>query len=96
MFSSRIRAVAEARGVAVQMLRDPAQLGSAAGKRLIVDLNQPSAPEAAAAWMRAGGGEVIGFVGHTDAATIAAARDAGITQVLVRSRFVEMLPDLLT
>lgn len=62
---------------------------------LIVDLNQPGAIGAAAEWGRSCGWPVVGFVSHVDADTIAAAREAGITQVLARSRFVEVLPQLL-
>ena len=103
MLSSRITATARAAGVPVTLLRDPAQLAAAAAAattdstRLILDLNQPGAIDAAVAWkaphqVR----EAIGFVSHVDADTIARARAAGIDRVLPRSRFVEMLPELLT
>ena len=106
LFASRITATARAEGVEIRLLRDPAALaGEAAGRRLIVDLNQPGALDAAAAWRTAAGGgaaeraaagrEVVGFVSHVDAATIAAARRAGIDHVLARSAFVEKLPQLL-
>ena len=39
--------------------------------------------------------EVVCFVSHVDAATIAAARAAGLTRILARSAFVEQLPGLL-
>jgi CheY-like chemotaxis protein len=38
----------------------------------------------------------LGFVSHVDSETIAAARGAGIDQVLARSAFVERLGDILT
>ena len=38
---------------------------------------------------------VPGFVSHVDTATIAAAREAGIDQVLARGQFVQILPELL-
>jgi len=38
----------------------------------------------------------MGFVSHVDAATIAAARTAGIDQVLARSAFAEQLGQILT
>jgi hypothetical protein len=96
MFSSRIGAVARQGGVPVTLLRDADALEpSAPGRRLIVDLNQPGAIESAVAWKRASAAEVVGFVSHVDAATIARAREAGIDRVLARSRFVEMLPELL-
>lgn len=95
MFSSRISAAARAAGVAITALRDPVQISGARGRRLIVDLNQPGALEAAAEWKTASAGDVVGFVSHVDGETIARARAAGIGRVLPRSRFVEILPDLL-
>jgi hypothetical protein len=95
MFSSRISAAARAANVPVTILREPSALAATLGHRLIVDLNQPGAVEAAAAWKRSTLREVIGFVSHVDADTIGRARQAGIDQILPRSRFVEALPNLL-
>ena len=95
IFASKITATAKSAGVDVTLVRDPAQLADKMGRRLIVDLNLPGAIEAAAGWMRTTGGEVVGFVSHVDAASIAQARAAGIPEVLARSRFVEVLPRLL-
>jgi hypothetical protein len=95
MFSSRISATARAEGTGVRLLREPAQLADASGDLLIVDLNQPGVIEPAAAWLAAGPARrVVGFVSHVDADTIKAARAAGL-EVLARSRFVEVLPELL-
>ena len=98
LFASRIAATARAEGVEVRMLRDPVALANEAGERAIVDLNPPGVLAAAAAWRVAEPvtpRKVIGFVSHVDADTIAAARAAGIDQVLARSAFVEKLPELL-
>ncbi|MEQ1758458.1 MAG: hypothetical protein ABL986_09085 [Vicinamibacterales bacterium] len=38
----------------------------------------------------------LGFVSHADAATIAAARGAGIDEVMARSTFTERLGEILT
>ena len=95
MFASKIRLAAESVATSVRILRDPAQLNDAVAPRLIVDLNQPAALDAAVTWKRRTGGHVVGFVSHVDAETIRAAREAGVDQVLPRSRFVEILPDLL-
>jgi CheY-like chemotaxis protein len=38
----------------------------------------------------------LGYVAHVDGATIAAARDAGIDEVLARSAFAERLGEILT
>jgi hypothetical protein len=94
MFSSKISAEARACGVAVMMLRDPAKLEAQAGRMLIVDLNLAGAIAAAGAWRKATGREVVGFVSHVDAEAIANARDAGIDQIMARSRFVQVLPEL--
>jgi len=96
LFASRITATARAAGIPVTVVRDPAQLAAASPSRLLlVDLNLPGALEAATLWKRSTSGHVTGFVSHVDADTIARARAAGIDQVLPRSRFVEVLPDLL-
>ena len=95
LFASKITATAASRGTCVQLVRDPAKLGGQPGSRLIVDLNLTGAIEAAQAWKGATGGEVVGFVSHVDTATINRARAAGVDRVLARSRFVELLPQLL-
>jgi hypothetical protein len=95
MFSSRIRSVAKDLGVAVLVVRDPAQMVAIDGDRLLVDLNQEGAIEAARQWRKGSGGVVTGFVSHVDVETINRARAAGIDQVMARSRFVEVLPELL-
>ena len=95
MFSGRIGATARALNAPVRILRDPAALAQAGGRRLIVDLNQAGALEASVEWKRATAGEVVGFVSHVDADTIARARAGGIDRVMPRSQFVQVLPDLL-
>ena len=95
MFSGRIGATARASGAPVRLIRDPQGLGGAEGRRLIIDLNQPGALEAAVAWKGRSSREVIGFVSHVDADTIAAARAGGIDRILPRSQFVNVLPELL-
>jgi hypothetical protein len=95
LFASRIAATARAIGVDVKMLRDEQKLSGEAGRRLIVDLNQPGALDAAVEWKKQTAGEVIGFVSHVDADTIRRARDAGIDHVMPRSRFVAQLESLL-
>lgn len=94
MFLSKVTATAKATGVAVRVVRDPAQLPQAGG-RLFVDLNQEGALEAAAAWRTATGGEVVGFVSHVDTNTIQRARGLGLDHVYPRSRFTAELEQLL-
>lgn len=97
IFASRITATAASAGVYVKLVRDPAALAGQPGRRLIVDLNLDGAIDAARAWKDANdGGEVVGFVSHVDTATIDRARAAGVDRVLARSRFVELLGELLT
>jgi hypothetical protein len=96
MFASRIAATARAQGANITMIREPEKLTTTPpALRLIVDLNQDRALPAAIEWKRTTGGEVVGFVSHVDADTIAAARAAVIDHVIPRSRFVQILPDLL-
>jgi len=95
MFSSRIVATARAADIPVKLLRDPAALAGAEGRLLIVDLNQSGAIDAAVAWKARSLGTIVGFVSHVDADTIARAKAAGVDRVIPRSRFVEVLPELL-
>ena len=96
ILSSRINATARAQGTPVIPLRDPKQLAAHEGKRLIVDLNQPGAIDAAVLWkQRNPEASVIGFVSHVDMETIAKARTEGIDHILPRSRFVAELEQLL-
>ena len=94
MFVSKVTATARALGVPVQVVRDPAQLPQQ-GTRLLVDLNQSGAIEAAATWKAATAGQVIGFVSHVDTDTTERARAAGLDQVLPRSRFSATLEQII-
>jgi hypothetical protein len=94
MFSARIVAEARAAGVECKVVRDPAKI-PIKGRLLIVDLNLDGAIDAAAAWEAAGNGPVVGFVSHVDTETVSRARSAGLSQILARSRFVQVLPDLI-
>lgn len=97
MFSGRIGAEARAANVSVKMLRDPAKLPEFPGNLLIVDLNLDGALEAAGVWKAAGTDrQVVAFVQHTDVERISAARSAGMDHVMPRSRFVEVLPGILS
>jgi DNA-binding NarL/FixJ family response regulator len=96
MFSSKITATARAVGAEVKVVRDPGQLAGQTGRILLVDLNLPGAIEAAAQWRQINSDvNVVGFVSHVDTETIQQARDAGLTQIMARSGFVEALPELV-
>jgi hypothetical protein len=77
------------------MLRDADKLADAGSGRLIVDLNQPGALDAAAQWKNRTGGSVTGFTAHTNSDTIARAKSLGVDRILTRSAFVQQLPELL-
>jgi glutamyl-tRNA reductase len=94
MFVSKITGAATAQGSTVKIIRDPAKLAGESGRLLIVDLNLPGAIEAAAAWLPNFKVSSIGFVSHVDADSARRAREAGIEQVMARSRFVEVLEEL--
>jgi hypothetical protein len=98
MFSGRILAEARAAGVNVKVIRDPsgiAKLEDNNSSLMIADLNLPGAIVAASDWRRRTSGTVVGFVSHVDSEAISQAKAAGLDQVLARSRFVTVLPDLL-
>lgn len=95
MFGSRIAAEAKAAGVQVQILRKPQQLADAEGDILLADLNLDGAATAAANWATKEQRRVVGFVSHMDSAAIAAAREAGVQEIMARSRFIQVLPELL-
>jgi len=95
MFCSKITATASAANIPFKVIRDPAKLAGEVGDRLMVDLNQPQAIDAAAQWRTATGQPAIGFVSHVDVEAIAAAKAAGIDRVMARSQFVQQLPMLL-
>jgi len=95
IFASKISASARAAGIDARIVRDPAHLASLTGSMLLADLNQPGVIEAAAAWKRASGAQVVGFVSHVDGTTIDQARLAGLDQIMARSGFVNALPTLM-
>jgi|WetSurMetagenome_2_1015567.scaffolds.fasta_scaffold25117_2 CheY-like chemotaxis protein len=104
MFTSRIRSAAQAVRADVRVAKTTDDLVSAARasnpKLILIDLNARGidAP-AAIARLKADPAvsaiRVVGFVSHVDAAAIAAARSAGIDEVLARSAFVSRLAALL-
>lgn len=95
LLGSRITATAQAAGVPFKVVRDAAKLTGQAGERLIVDLNQDGAIDAAANWAHTSGKPVTGFVSHVDGETIRRARAAGIDDVRTRSQFVAELDQLV-
>lgn len=90
MFTSKVTSAAKAVGVGVRVVREPQKLegiGAGAARKLIVDLGQEGAMEAAAAWKGRTGGRVVGFVSHGDEETIRRARELGVDEVMSRGGF---------
>jgi hypothetical protein len=81
--------------VPVRVVREPEKLAGLAGLKLIVDLGQEGALEAAASWKGRTAGQVVGFVSHVDEATIGRAREAGIDRVMSRGGFAASVEDVL-
>jgi CheY-like chemotaxis protein len=104
MFSTRISTAASGVGATVRFERDPDQLLARIRELqpslVIFDLNNARLrPMAAIRALEAdpalGQVRTLGYVSHVDADTIAAARAAGIDQVLARSAFSDRLSDIL-
>lgn len=105
MFSSRIRAAATAAAAEVQFARTAGDVLDRARdlkpSLVLLDLNAGALDPIALVQALKGDEElraipIVGFVSHVQADVIAAARAAGIDEVLARSAFVARLPELLS
>ena len=105
MFSVKISTAAKALRAEVHFERTPENVLPRIRERhpslVIFDLNSARLkPLAVLAAMQADPAlariRTLGYVSHVDSDTIAAARDAGINQVLARSAFSERLGEILT
>ena len=101
-FRAKIDAVAAAVGAEVEYARSLDALGSrSAGVNpslILADLSDSAFPPLEtmnAIRAAAPGARTIGFASHVDVKTLKAARDAGFGQVLSRSEFTALLPELL-
>ncbi len=104
LFTSKIRAAAAQAGVSVAIARSKdAALADMRARRpalVILDLNNPRTdPIGIISDMRADPAlhaiPTVGYVSHVDTATIDAARNAGIGEVLPRSAFTTKLSDIV-
>jgi hypothetical protein len=95
LFSSKIVGAGKAAGMRVVVVRDPAKLAGQPGRRLFVDLTLEGAIDAAVAWHKQSGQDVVGFAGHVNTEALARARAAGIPHVMTNGQFVAMLPELM-
>ena len=105
IFSIKISTAAKSLGVDIYFERTPEMVVARVREKqpslVIFDLNSKRMnPMAAIAEMKADTGlksvRTLGYVSHVDSDAIAAARNAGIDQVLARSAFSDRLGEILT
>ena len=105
MFTSKIKTTAGQLGVPVAFARSSGaaldQMRKDAPSLVIFDLNSARLdPLRVIAQLKADPDtrriKTLGFVSHVDAGTIAAAREAGVDEVLARSAFADRLGDILS
>ena len=96
LFRSKIRAVAGHTGADVQFLRSASDPSLSGASLVIVDLDGKDAIAVVSglvgAWPAL---RVVGFVSHVHADRIRDAREAGASEIMARSAFVNALPGLL-
>jgi PleD family two-component response regulator len=104
LFSVKIKTAAKALGTDVHFERAAEGVVPAVRERrpdlVIFDLNSRTLrPMEALAALKADDAlrrvRTLGYVAHVDGATVAAAREAGIDEVLARSAFVDRLGEIL-
>jgi hypothetical protein len=99
LFRSKILAAAERIGAPVRLAPRGTPLADAARSLgpglLVVDLSEPGIVDQVAAAKAAGATRVVGFLGHLEEDLMAAARRAGVDEVLTRGEFVRRLDGLL-
>jgi PleD family two-component response regulator len=104
MFTSKLRTAATHVGVPLAFVRSSMAaieaMQATTPKLVIVDLNNARIdPLGIVATMKANPAladvPTVGFSHHSEVDTIAAARRAGVTEVLARGAFFERLPDIL-
>ncbi len=104
MFTSKIRAAAAQLGVAVSFARSSqaalADMRTNQPALVILDLNNPRTdPLGTVGAMKSDPAlaqiPTVGFASHVQTDVIAAARQAGVDEVMARSAFTQQLPDIL-
>lgn len=104
MFTSKIKTAATQLGVPIVFARSSqsalADMRKNAPALVILDLNNPRVdPLGTVASMKADASlaaiPTVGYVSHVHTDLIAAAREAGVGEVLARSTFAERLPEIL-
>jgi len=99
VFRSKIQAAAERLGADVRLAPRGTPLDEAARElgpgTLIADLSEPGVVGQVRAAKAAGATRVVGFLGHLQEDLMAAAREAGVDEILTRGQFVQRLDELL-
>ena len=99
LFRSKISAAAERLGVPLRLAPRGVPLSDAArdlgGGTALVDLAEPRVLDEIRRLKAAGGVRVIGFLGHLETDLAAAAREAGVDEVLSRGQLAGRLDDVL-
>ncbi len=98
-FRSKIEAAATRLGIPLHIAPRTKPLSEAArdlgSGTVIADLAEPGALDEIRAAKRAGGVRVVGFLGHLQAELAAAAREAGVDEVLSRGDLVQRMDEVL-
>ncbi|MGB0716605.1 MAG: hypothetical protein ACPGXK_12040 [Phycisphaerae bacterium] len=101
IFQTKIVSTGSTLGVDVKTVRDPGELKQSIARHapalVLVDLNASNGLEAVASAMQQDDRHyrVIAYVSHVDRALAEAATEAGVDDVLPRSRFTVELPALI-
>jgi CheY-like chemotaxis protein len=94
-FQSRINAAARKAGRTVRFVSSPSALESVSARLVLVDLDASGDAMEAIRVLSGGAGRVVAFGPHVDTEGRKAARAAGASRVLAKSKFVTELPRLM-
>jgi DNA-binding NarL/FixJ family response regulator len=99
IFSTKISGTARAMGLQVQVVAAPSaaveRMRQCAARCVFLDLSVPGLTPEVMRELASAGVAVVAFGSHVDTDRLQAARDAGCTEVMPRSRLAAMLPELL-
>lgn len=99
LFRSRIQAAGERLGIPLRFVPRTTSLSEAAREAgaaaVLADLSEPGILDEVRLAKGAGGPRVIGFLGHLQTDLAAAAREAGVDEVLSRGEVARRLDEIL-
>ncbi len=101
LFQSKIAETARHAGVELKFVASPDSLAAESAQSpaalVIVDLNARNAPLEAIQRLKAAGApqRIIAFLSHVQVELAAQARASGCTEVLPRSKFTQLLPEMM-